>query len=276
MRLNFLRGWMLTFLVVFVTPAISQEQEPQETLVWNRAPLRIVLPVSSERQIDFPAEVDVYLLESLANTLHVTATPEGSTFWTASDKFGTERMMVTDKSGQMQWLVDVSAEPNAPTHRLTIRDSRFTAKAETLAGIESAEQAPSKIPGATGVVLDEVDVVRAVARQFYGPTRLAEMPAGISRVGAKTGEVSIYRGAPLTTEVLGAWRAMSDGSDLYVTAIKVSNRASYEIRPDPRRISVRIRAMAAQHSWLAPAGNAPHDSTLWYLVSDRPLQETTP
>lgn len=264
-----LRVWLLGLFII--TPVGGWcADDNTETLVWNRAPLRIALPVGSERRVDFPVEVDVFVPEALAEKVQVTATREGSVFWNAQSDFETERLMVTDKTGGTQWLLDLSAEESAPTHPLAIRDSRVASSLPPTSPEVATNDALSGMESA----IDEVDLVRAAARQFYGPSRLAELPAGVSRANVPTGPVTLYRGTALETVVVGGWRASSFGSDLYVTAVHVVNRTSQEVRPDPRRLRAKLLSMTPQHAWLAPAGQHPHDTTLWYLVSDRPFQES--
>src|SRR3990167_7347104 len=112
-----------------LNPSYAELPANIETLVWNRAPLRIALPVNQERRVDFPVEVVAYIPDAIADKLTLTATLEGSLFWRATAAFKTERMIVTDKSGRVQWLLDVSADPQAPRHTLVIRDSRVQLEA---------------------------------------------------------------------------------------------------------------------------------------------------
>jgi hypothetical protein len=139
--------------------------------------------------------------------------------------------------------------------------------------VEQSQHPSDTQPGLNELLLDEVDLVRVAARQFYGPSRLAELPPGVSSASFTSGPLALYRGADLDVVVKGAWRAASYAGELFVTAVQVSNKTQREVRPDPRRVRGNLLAMAAQHSWLAPAGQFPHDTTLWYLVTDRPLQE---
>lgn len=254
--------------------ATERPTEKMETLVWNRAPLRMALPVNAERRTDFPVEVDVFVPEAVADKVQVTATPEGSVFWKANAAFKMERMLVADKSGRIQWLMDISAESKAPQHPLLIRDSRVGSTGSSVQSqVEQSQGQSGTQPGVTETLLDEVDLVRVAARQFYGPSRLAELPPGVSSASFSSGPLALYRGAELDTVVKGAWRAASYEGELFVTAVQVTNRSRSEVRPDPRRVRGKLLAMAAQHSWLAPAGQFPLDTTLWYLVTDRPLPE---
>ncbi len=273
-KLKKLAPLLLLMLASQWLAGIATAAEDAETLVWNRAPLRVALPVNAERRIDYPVEVDVFVPDAVADKVHVTATPEGSVFWKANAAFKTERMMVTDKTGRIQWLMDISADAKAPANPLTLHDSRVGASGSSVQS--QVEQAQTDTPSLHGMGehwLDEVDLVRIAARQFYGPSRLAELPPGVSSASFASGPVAVYRGSELDTVVKGAWRAPSYEGELFVTAIQVTNKSRFEVRPDPRRLRVNLLAMAAQHSWLAPAGQYPHDTTLWYLVSDRPLQE---
>lgn len=266
---------LLSFPFLVQAEEISTPPQGPETIVWDRAPLRITLPVNQERRVDFPVEIEVNIPMTLSTVLEVTPTQEGSVFFRAKEVFTTERLMLTDKTGQHQWLVDISAEKNAPGHVLVIHDSRLQRTDSALKDdIENAQTSVSAQHSLLDTMnYDEVDLIRVVARQFYGPSRLAQLPPGISGAPATAHQVSLYHGNELQTEVKGAWRAPSYGGVLYVTAIEVRNLSSREVRPDPRRVKGRLLAMSAQHHWLAPKGHFPEDTTLWYLVTDRPLQE---
>lgn len=259
--------------VFLFNPVFADPTSSIETLVWNRAPLRIALPVNQERRVDFPGEVVAYVPDAIADKLSLTATLEGSLFWRATAAFKSERMIVTDKSGRVQWLLDVSAEPRAPKHTLVIRDSRVQEAGNSLQKIDNVQpEAPMSALDAADM-LDEVGLIQVAARQFYGPSRLAALPPGVSGSMVSEEAIDIYRGGGLSTVIKGQWRASSWDGELYVTAVMVSNQSNLESRPDPRRVNGRLSAIAMQHAWLAPAGQYPHDTTVWYLVSERPLQE---
>lgn len=270
--------WCLTIgmaLSLFILdPALAEDTSQPETLVWNRAPLRIALPVNRERRVDFPVEVIIYIPDAIANKMTATATLEGSLFFCAREAFATQRVVVTDKSGRVQWLLDISADAKAPLHPLVIRDSRVQPEIGNTKPPATHEAMPTPPTDANAEpVVDEVDLIKLAARQFYGPSRLADLPPGVSGALIDTGPVDLYRGADLETVVQGAWRTTGVNGGLYVTAVRVTNRSQFEVRPDPRRIRGTWKAIAAQHAWLAPAGQFPQDTTYWYLVSSRPLQE---
>lgn len=263
-------------LTIIVTPLV-RASTTTETLVWNRAPLRILLPVNEERRMDFPVEVVAYVPDTLDGKLVATATLEGSVFWRANATFDTTRLIVTDKSGHIQWLLDVSADPKAPRHTLAIQDSRVAgqdASPQSTSSASMTTDSPLSLLDPLQTVVDEVDLIQIAARQFYGPSRLAALPPGVTGARVTDDPVDIYRGGGLTSVIKGQWRATTpwEGA-LYVTAVMVTNQSPQEVRPDPRRVKGRLSAIAMQHAWLAPAGQFPHDTTIWYLVSDQPLRE---
>lgn len=270
---NFFAVFIMIASFLLHSLAYAEASSSVETLVWNRAPLRIALPVGQERRVDFPVEVVAYVPDAIADKLTLTATLEGSLFWRATAAFKTERMIVTDKSGRVQWLLDVSAEPKAPQHTLVIRDSRVLSETGNSLQQIGQDQTESPMAFSAEHTLDEVDLIKVAARQFYGPSRLAVLPPGVSGAMVSDEVVDIYRGGGLSSVIKGQWRTSSVEGELYVTAVLVANQSPLEMRPDPRRVKGNLKAIAMQHAWLAPAGRYPHDTTVWYLVSERPLQE---
>lgn len=261
-------------LVLMLNRSVWAESSPSETIVWDRSPIQIALPLNQERRVDFPVEVEVYLPEVIADKVSVTATLEGSVFWHAKQAFKAERIIVTDKAGRVQWLLDVSADAKSPQRTLVIQDNRLSGSPSTVQ--QRGDQGDADPENYQDLGVDEVDLIQLAARQFYGPSRLSTLPPGVTGGLADGGPVDLYRAAGLEMVIQGAWQAQSAEGGLYVTAIRVSNKSHYEVRPDPRNVRGELLAIAAQHGWLAPAGQFPYDTTIWYLVTDRPLQEALP
>lgn len=260
-----IRRWLFGLMAVFLTLKIqAQTHSPEtETMLWDRTPIALALPVNQERRVDFPVAVEVHLPEALLDQLTLTLTPEGSVYWRAKTAFPLTRCLVADKSGRWQWLLDVSATDSAPVHPLAIADGRVSEASVT--GENSSDAANG--------FYDEVDLMRMAAQQFYGPRRLAQALPGVQRVPISAMDITLYSGGELETVVKAAWRAPIAGGHLFVTVVQVANKTAQELRPDPRRLRGHLIAMAAQRHWLAPAGQVPNDVTHWYLVTDRSLAE---
>ena len=86
------------------------------------------------------------------------------------------------------------------------------------------------------------------------------------RVPVKRVPVPLVRGNVVETVPLVAWRA----GDLYLTAVKVTNKTREPEVLDPRTLRGRWLTAAFQHNRLHPAGDEA-DRTVLYLISARPF-----
>ena len=71
----------------------------------------------------------------------------------------------------------------------------------------------------------------------------------------------------MTAEPLAAWRA----GDLYLTAVKLTNRTDRPLTLDPRRLRGMWLSAAFQHNRLHKKGDEA-DTTAVYLISVRPFE----
>jgi integrating conjugative element protein (TIGR03749 family) len=94
---------------------------------------------------------------------------------------------------------------------------------------------------------------------------LKDLP-GVVRVPVKRKKVTLVRGASVTAEPLVAWRA----GDLYLTAVKLTNRTDRALTLDPRTLRGDWLTAAFQHNRLLPKGDE-SDTTALYLISKRPF-----
>ena len=111
-----------------------------------------------------------------------------------------------------------------------------------------------------------VTLTRFAAQQLYAPARLLKDLPGVVRVPVKRKKVPLVRGAAVTAEPLVAWRA----GDLYLTAVKLTNRTDRALTLDPRTLRGDWLTAAFQHNRLLPKGDE-SDTTALYLISKRPF-----
>jgi integrating conjugative element protein (TIGR03749 family) len=111
-----------------------------------------------------------------------------------------------------------------------------------------------------------VTLTRFAAQQLYAPARLLKDLPGVVRAPVKRKKVSLVRGGAVTAEPLVAWRA----GDLYLTAVKLTNRTGRALTLDPRTLRGDWLTAAFQHSRLLPKGDG-SDTTALYLISARPF-----
>ncbi len=96
--------------------------------------------------------------------------------------------------------------------------------------------------------------------------RLLSSVRGIVRVPIQQHSVALVRGNSVAAKPLVAWRA----GNLYVTAIKLTNRLAKAQTLDPRALRGAWLSAAFQHSRLLRAGDEA-DTTAVYLVSAQPF-----
>ena len=85
---------------------------PPERIVWDRTPLGIMLPVGQERQVTFPAPVEVGMPAGLADVVR-TQVVAGTVYWLAKKDFTPQRIQVRDTATGQIYLVDLSARASA-------------------------------------------------------------------------------------------------------------------------------------------------------------------
>ena len=112
-----------------------------------------------------------------------------------------------------------------------------------------------------------VALTRFAAQQLYAPARLLRDLPGVVRVPVRREPVLLVRGGQVIAEPLVAWRA----GDLYVTAVKLTNRSEDAVTLDPRTLRGRWLTAAFQHNRLLPRGDEA-DTTAAYLIAARPFE----
>ena len=229
-----------------------------ERLVWDKAPLQIVLGVGPqhERAVTFSSPMHFGVPAEVAPLLRVQ-TVGRTTYLTAMAPFPRTRVVAEDRATGAVTLLDL------------------TAAAETAAStpIEIVTPAP---PGAAVSVatseddppVDMVTLTRHAARQLYAPRRLAGSHPRILGVPFDaTPSEALYAGAMVLGTPLAQWRA--DG--LYVTAVLLQSRQSQPVELSPLDVRGRWRAITFQHGRLLPQGSEA-DQTVVYLVCDQSFE----
>lgn len=116
-----------------------------------------------------------------------------------------------------------------------------------------------------------VALTRFAAKKLYAPKRLAHDVPGIVRVAVNREPRALVRGADIEARALASWRAGS----LFVTAVQLTNRSALAHDLDARALRGRWHAATFQHHRLHGAGEEV-DTTVVYLVSNRPFAEAAP
>jgi hypothetical protein len=115
-------AWLACFLLLLLGVPLAvdaQENEVPDRVVWDRTPIRVLLPVGSERLVHFPEHaVRVGVPDDLPlRTLSV----DGTVYWQAQAPFAPVRVIVQGlEEGSGYYLLDLEAQESAPAVPLAI------------------------------------------------------------------------------------------------------------------------------------------------------------
>lgn len=249
--------------------SIQTSSEIVDHVVWKNVPITVVLPVGVERRIDFPTAVRIEWPDGVGDkTSNLQIRENGSLYWTAAEPFSRQRVNVFSMAGPDSWLLDVEARADASPRTLVILDDRFNDA--SAAGVSESQP----LSDADRYHHDGVDMVRFAAQNLYAPSRLITPLAGVVRVPVATQEVLLYRGGALRTAPMTQWKS-STIPPLYVTAVRVTATAmnTQPTTLDPRNLRGEWLSATPQHGQVGMAGDQ-DDTTVWYLVSSRPFEES--
>ncbi len=265
---NRISGAMLLSLVIWLvthTVAVADPASPRHH-VWNKTPIKIVLPVNVEKRIEFPAPIaDLKIPAPIADPVsRIQLTPDGRLYWLATLPWETQRVMAQTADGYV-YLLDVQAsEEYGEPNPLII---------EHPATLDASKYAPEKISPKRGY--DYVDLSRYAAQHMHGPARLIKPLPGVTRRPVKHQRIDhLFRGDQLSAVPVAQWR--SPKPVMYVTAVKVTNKMSYAVPLEPLRVRGADSGawlFAASHHGVVDAKGRPGDTSFWYLISKRPFAE---
>lgn len=118
-------------------------------------------------------------------------------------------------------------------------------------------------------------MIQFAAREFYAPPRLRTNDQRLNRTALNSAEdmrdsfidtsYGIFDATPIA-----AWQSTSGQ---YLTAIKLVNRKSSPVKVNPFHLNMQYSYAAAQHIQLNQ-NNVPGDTTMLYVISDRPFSDS--
>ena len=247
-------------------PTAAQLRVGVERAVCERQPVAVPLPVGRERLITLPAPAALHVPTDMARVARIE-TIDRTIYATALVPFTPIRIVAElIDSGQQIPMDLVAGESTAgAVAELEVFVVEPGGAATPAAATAPGAPAAAEEKAAEPVAVDMVELTRHAARQLYAPRRLAWTPPGVQQVDLNTAAIpGLIRGVTVDTVPVGQWRS----GQLYVTAIRVTNRSSRAIEVPLEDIRGRWLAATAQHGRLGPAGSET-DTTAVYLVCDR-------
>lgn len=237
------------------------------TIVWDKYPITIVLPVGEEIRVTFPADVTLQLPLEVTEKLESLAPNQRVVYWKANEEFESVRAIATSTDNETVYLVDLVAQQNAVVESLIIEDpDRFVAQ-------QGQDSESAEFSNGTQELLDppELILTRFASQSLYAPRRLIPVnpdvnAQAISALPANFPLMRSQAGEQYRFSIVGAW----SGYGRYVTAVMVINTSPIAIHINPGLVAGNFTHITPQHLTLGAAGTL-EDRTTLYLVSDTPF-----
>ncbi len=262
----------LAMIVFIVSSGLFQSvlaNESVERIFWDKKPLRITLPVGQERIVSFPSAIRIGLSASLEKKLR-TQINNNTIYWLAHDEFTSQRIEIRAIDGSVIYLVDLIAKKSgASVEPIEVILKNAQPPALNVQQDRKIRRNPELATGTRRTAPGYIHLSRFAAQQLYAPTRLLQQGSSIHRVPVNRQATSyLMQGAKVLAKPVAAWKQGS----LYITALEIKNLSGDPIALDPRKIRGQWKAATFQYTYLHPAGSE-HDSSVLYLISDRPFHE---
>lgn len=241
-----------------------------EIIHYNNLPVTIELRKGEERGIQFGDHVQVGITKGQkAKNLFRVQSAQGAIHLLPYDVFDKQRIQVKRLTDGRVILLDLIASKEDPM-ATPLEDIRILLESENVVPEDELQvsDSPMDIP-----IITPVDLTRFASQRLYGPTRLHRDRPGITEttLGVK-GAVRVFKGE-------NKYRTYSkpilayQGGGYYLAAIHIKNTSDIEVGLDYLDLNLPFSHATFQHHMLYPNGT-PGDSTVLYLISEKPLNET--
>jgi integrating conjugative element protein (TIGR03749 family) len=268
---------------------------------WQKRPIKIPLHVGEQRLVHFPDHVLFGRPKSLTDKLDVSSL-QGTLYLTALEEFEPTQVKVRlNDSGDVVLLDLVALQPNGqPFDEVLVSVPGSEAGANQSSMLLDGQSAPpdgnkqsanpsngasaaaaenplkgTPFEPSTDEVMSPEEMIQFAAREFYAPPRLRTTDPRMNRTSIDKDEdttdlfidtsYGIFDATPVA-----AWISPSGQ---YLTTIRLINTKPYAVNVNPFHLNMQFNYAAPQHIKLEQA-NVPGDTTMLYIITDRPFTES--
>lgn len=257
-------------LIVAVVGFYSCSALATEIIHYTNLPVTIELRKGEERSIQFGDHVQVGITkgQQIKNLFRVQSA-QGAVHFLPYDEFDKQRVQVKRLTDGRVILIDLIAGKEDPSGK-PLEDIRILLESENVIPEDERQvpDAPMDIP-----VITPVDLTRFTAQRLYGPTRLHRDRSGITEATMEVkGAVRVFKGENKYKTYSKPILAYQGGG-YYLAAIHIKNISEYDVKLSYLDLNLPFSHATFQHHMLYPNGT-PGDSTVLYLITEKPLKET--
>lgn len=254
---------------VFASALIIPVAFADRTIVWDKSPITVVIPVGEEVRITFPTDVTIQVPSNLIEGLKSLAPNQQMVYWTATTTFDKSRIIATSTDSKSVYLIDLAAVQGTPKENLIIEDADRVLAHQS----ESQSQATESREEASRELTDPPEMVltRFASQSLYAPRRLMPVNADIApqpfpKLSSDFPLMRSQWGEKYQFSIAGAWA----GYGFYITAVLVVNQSNTPIAINPGLVQGNFTHITPQHLNLGPMGSL-EDRTTLYLISTVPF-----
>lgn len=240
--------------------------------VWDEKPLTLTLPVGHEVRVNFPTEVAVQVPLGISEKLLSLQPNPRMIYWTATEGFGSARVIATATDGRTVYVIDLAADVAAATDDIVIEDP---ARISQLPSASTQDLSSDNRNLADEVLEDPAEIIltRFASQTLYAPSRLIPSderiaPVKLPNLPKHFPLLQSGQGEQVSVDVVGAWM----GFGRYITAVLMINQTPLHFVFDGSRLRGNFTHIASQHSAIGPQGSLT-DRTTVYLISTVPFNE---
>lgn len=252
---------------------LSTNVSATEIIHYENLPVTIQLLEGQERSIQFGDHVSVGMTKGQkAKNLFRVQSAQGAIHILPNETFDKQRIQVKRASDGRVLLIDLIAK-KAAENQSPLEDVRIYMASENLVENQDAKQEEAPTKSIEKIEVTPIDLTRFAAQRLYGPSRLHNDTRGISEtaVGVK-GAIRLFKGGNKLKTHAEAIVAYFGGG-YYLAGIYIRNLSESQVKLDYLDLNLPFAYATFQHHSLKPAGH-PGDSTVLYLISEKPLSET--
>ncbi|MCG8612247.1 MAG: TIGR03749 family integrating conjugative element protein [Pseudomonadales bacterium] len=258
---------MLIFAVVFFYTGSALATE---IIHYSNIPVTIELRQGEERSIQFGDHVQVGITKGQKmKMLFRVQSAQGAVHFLPYQEFDKQRVQIKRLTDGRVILLDLVAGKE-DTKAEPLEDIRILLDSDN--EVPEDEQQVSDLP-IDMPIITPVDLTRFASQRLYGPTRLHNNHRGITETTLGV------RGAVRVFKAENKYKTYSkpilayQGGGYYLAAIHIKNTSDDEVSLNYLDINLPFSHATFQHHMLYPNG-MPGDSTVLYLISEKPLKET--
>lgn len=255
---------LLGVLLVFLTQVVMSSNV--QHVIYDKAPIHILLPLNQERMIRFPLGISI--VDSEIDDYVGVMKLEDALYLSPHKAFTNKRLVVQLMPMGEAIVLTLSSSMDAtdltPIKVLIGGDDTPDSDAKT-----SEAQSPEIAPASHNTDINAVALTRFAIQSLYSPERLLVTPEGVSRTPMRTyRHVPFVYGASVTARPLISWR----GGELFVTAIELKNELNKAVVIDPRKLLGAWQTAAFYPTnTLPPRGSSV--TTTVFVTSSQPFGE---